>query len=116
MSIEFLGHKKSLLQFILSHVEREVSPESSDFTDLFCGTSAVSVAFKKRGYKVTANDRLVWCSVSAEAMLLNDGEPGFEGVAQLVERRRDHLIRVNPVRRRACAFGLITAEKGVYLP
>jgi adenine-specific DNA-methyltransferase len=92
MSIEFLGHKKSLLQFILSHVEREVSPKPSDFTDLFCGTSVVSVAFKKCGYRVTANDRLIWCSVSAEAMLLNDGEPGFEGVAQLVERRRDHLF------------------------
>ncbi len=92
MSIEFLGHKKSLLQFILSHIEQEVSPEPSDFTDLFCGTSVVSAAFKESGYKVTANDQLVWCSISAEAVLLNDGEPSFEGVIPFVEERRDTLF------------------------
>jgi adenine-specific DNA-methyltransferase len=92
MSIEFLGHKKSLLQFLLTNIEREVNAEPSDLADLFCGTSAVSAAFKRRGYRVIANDQLVWCSTSAEAVLLNDGEPFFEGVAPLIEKKPNSLL------------------------
>jgi adenine-specific DNA-methyltransferase len=92
MSIEFLGHKKSLLQFLLTNIEREVDADPSNLADLFCGTSAVSSAFKRRGYRVIANDQLVWCSTSAEAVLLNDGEPLFEGVTGLVENKPNSLL------------------------
>lgn len=80
MSIEFLGHKESLLPFIMGTIERQTG-EPCDVLDLFCGTGAVSAELKRRGYQVTANDNLTWCSTFAEAILFNDTEPSFEGVA-----------------------------------
>lgn len=88
MAIEFLGHKKNLLDFIVATVQRNVGTAPSDIADLFCGTAAVSAAFKQRGYRVIANDNLVMCSTFAEAALLNDGEPSFAGILPLIEADR----------------------------
>lgn len=84
MSIEFLGHKTALLDFIVTTIQREIRITGCDIVDLFCGTGAVSLAFKKSGYQVTANDHLVWCSTFAEAVLLNNGEPSFGNVLPLI--------------------------------
>lgn len=54
-------------------------PES--FADLFCGTAAVSAFMRARGFRVTANDSLLLCKVFAEASLLADVPPRFDGLA-----------------------------------
>lgn len=54
-------------------------PES--FVDLFCGTAAVSAFMRARGFRVTANDSLLLCKVFAEASLLADVPPRFDGLA-----------------------------------
>lgn len=94
MSIEFLGHKKNLLPFILTHIQGASGQNlQKKFVDLFCGTAAVSNAFKRAGYKVIANDQLYWCSVSAEATLLNDNDPPFEGIRQFITSRDHGLLK-----------------------
>jgi adenine-specific DNA-methyltransferase len=77
--VEFLGNKFQLLDFILGAIEREVG-EPTAIADLFCGTASVSRALRERGYTVAANDHLGLCTTLAEAVLLNDGTPRFEGI------------------------------------
>lgn len=79
MAIEFLGHKLSLLPFIVTTIEKE-SGGPCDIADLFCGTGAVTSELKRHGYRVIANDHLAWCSTFAEAILINSEDPKFEGV------------------------------------
>jgi len=94
MSIEFLGHKKNLLPFILTHIQRAVAKDfEGNFVDLFCGTAAVSIAFKRAGWRVIANDHLYWCSLSAEALLLNDDDPSFDDVQQFLTKRERGLLK-----------------------
>jgi adenine-specific DNA-methyltransferase len=92
MAIEFLGHKRSLLDFIVHVIRRETDSKPSTIADLFCGTGAVAAHFKKAGYQVTANDHLHWCSISAAAELFNDGAPAFDGIMSLIEPTRRRLF------------------------
>jgi adenine-specific DNA-methyltransferase len=93
MSIEFLGHKKNLLPFILTHIRKVSSKGQRSFVDLFCGTAAVSSALKRDGYRVIANDQLYWCSVTAEALLLNSDDPLFEGIQEVLRDTDDSLLK-----------------------
>lgn len=77
MAIEFLGNKNKLINFIFGAIEDQVQSRSGGFVDLFSGTAAVSIAAKKLGYSVTANDNLQVCVKFAEAALLNNEEPKF---------------------------------------
>jgi adenine-specific DNA-methyltransferase len=96
MAIEFLGHKKNLLPFILSHVRSTTArAQPGDIVDLFCGTAAVSVAFKCANYRVIANDTLELCRVSAEAMLLNSSEPMFEGISDIGNTEQSRLLEAS---------------------
>jgi adenine-specific DNA-methyltransferase len=81
MAIEYLGHKESLLNFLLEPIDRATRGQPHRVADIFCGTAAVSVALKKRGHTVVANDSLAMCATFAQAALLNDGEPPFHGIA-----------------------------------
>ncbi|HEX5593535.1 MAG TPA: DNA adenine methylase [Solirubrobacterales bacterium] len=79
MSIEFLGSKRRLLDFLTQRIGHHAQ-EGQHFADLFCGTASVAGAFRGLGLRVTANDHLALCSTIAEARLLNDGLPRFEGL------------------------------------
>jgi adenine-specific DNA-methyltransferase len=79
MSIEFLGSKRRLLDFLTQRIGKH-AVEGEHFVDLFCGTASVAAAFRGLGLRVTANDHLELCSTMAEARLLNDGLPRFEGL------------------------------------
>jgi adenine-specific DNA-methyltransferase len=92
MTIEFLGHKKNLLQFIQNIILREATDTSMELADLFCGTASVATAFKGAGYKVLANDQLVWCSTAAEALLLNNAEPKYSGILHLIDSKGRQLF------------------------
>jgi adenine-specific DNA-methyltransferase len=96
MTIEFLGHKGNLLQFIQKNIQREVSDNCMELADLFCGTASVATAFKEAGYKVLANDQLVWCSTAAEALLLNNTEPEYDGLVHLIDKQQRQLFNASP--------------------
>ena len=110
MPVEYLGHKNSLLDFLVSNIERETGGEHLELADMFCGTGSVATAFKRRGYRVLANDQLVSSAAFARASLLNNESPKFlelEDLVQfspgegLVSRYEDvirHLNKLEPVR------------------
>jgi adenine-specific DNA-methyltransferase len=93
MSIEFIGHKGQLLNFLLSKIGEETGGKTGTLIDLFCGTAAVSAAFARSGHRIIANDNLQWCSTFAEAALLNNGGPRFRTLIGALGRLNDHTPR-----------------------
>lgn len=54
--MNYIGSKLSLLHFIDKSISKIVNDNSLVFCDLFAGTGAVGAHFKKKGYKIIAND------------------------------------------------------------
>jgi adenine-specific DNA methylase len=54
--MNYIGSKLSLLEFLENSIEKVVDKNSRVFCDLFAGTGAVGTYFKRKGYKVIAND------------------------------------------------------------
>lgn len=54
--MNYIGSKLSLLDFIEKSIHSIISKDNLVFCDLFAGTGAVGLHFKRLGYKVVAND------------------------------------------------------------
>lgn len=56
MSLNYIGSKLSLLDFIHFVFNKEVKERIETIGDLFAGTGIVGLSFKKRGFRIVAND------------------------------------------------------------
>ncbi len=54
--MNYIGSKLSLLEFLEESINKVVDKNCNTFCDLFAGTGIVGSYFKKKGYKVIAND------------------------------------------------------------
>ena len=54
--MNYIGSKLSLLKFLEESINKVVDKNCDTFCDLFAGTGVVGSYFKKKGYKVIAND------------------------------------------------------------
>lgn len=54
--MNYIGSKLSLLGFLEESINKVVKKDCNVFCDLFAGTGAVGVYFKRRGYKIISND------------------------------------------------------------
>lgn len=54
--MNYIGSKLSLLKFLEESIDKVVDKNCDTFCDLFAGTGIVGSYFKKKGYKVIAND------------------------------------------------------------
>lgn len=54
--MNYIGSKLSLLNFLEESIDKVVDKECDTFCDLFAGTGIVGSHFKKKGYKIIAND------------------------------------------------------------
>jgi len=54
--MNYIGSKLSLLQFLEESINKVVDKNCNIFCDLFAGTGIVGSYFKKKGYKIIAND------------------------------------------------------------
>ena len=54
--MNYIGSKLSLLEFLEESINKVVDKNCDTFCDLFAGTGIVGRYFKKRGYKIIAND------------------------------------------------------------
>ena len=86
--IKYAGSKLKLLPHILQLVKK-VNPKT--VLDGFSGTTRVSQALAKRGYRVLCNDISVWSEVFGTCYLLNDKRG--EAYQELI----DHLNAVPPI-------------------
>ncbi len=54
--MNYIGSKLSLLEFLEDSINKVVDKDCHTFCDLFAGTGAVGKHFKKKGYRIIAND------------------------------------------------------------
>src|SRR4030042_5638711 len=54
--MNYIGSKLSLLEFLDESINKVVDGDCHVFCDLFAGTGIVGSYFKKKGYKIIAND------------------------------------------------------------
>jgi adenine-specific DNA-methyltransferase len=76
VSYRYLGNKTKLADWILGVVS-QVLPKSASIADPMCGTAAMSMAFARSGYSVTAADALTFPVVHAQSRLLAKATPEF---------------------------------------
>jgi adenine-specific DNA-methyltransferase len=86
--IKYAGSKLKLIPYILQ-LARKV--QAKTVLDAFSGTTRVSQAFAKSGYRVICNDIAVWSEVFGTCYLLNTKKP------QEYQALIDHLNSVPPV-------------------
>src|SRR5688500_11074155 len=86
MTIEYLGNKSRLLDFVL-HPLLECR-DIQTVADVFCGTASISRALAERGRRVIANDHLHLCATLAEAALLGSPTPMFHDLSGVSRKRR----------------------------
>jgi len=87
-SIKYMGSKLKLIPYIL-HLARKV--DAHTVLDAFSGTTRVSQAFAKSGYRVLCNDIVIWSEVFGTCYLLNKKRP--EEYQPLI----DHLNSLPPM-------------------
>lgn len=86
--IKYVGSKLKLLPHILSLVKKA---DARTVLDGFSGTTRVSQALAKSGYRVLSNDVAVWSEIFATCYLSNSREPtSYDGLIQ-------HLNSVEPI-------------------
>lgn len=76
--MRYYGAKTKLLPFIESIVKKTGVNGTSNFVDLFAGTSAVGKHFKKLGYTVISNDTLEFSYALAKTYIELNEEPQFK--------------------------------------
>ena len=72
----YLGNKNSLAEYILQEVDKYCRPGDL-VCDIFSGTISMSMALKKRGYRVISNDISVFSYHFANCYLRNNSIPDF---------------------------------------
>jgi len=58
--MKYIGNKQRLLDFIDNVVQKEKLPQKGTFIDIFTGTTSVAQYYKKKGYKIIANDFMTY--------------------------------------------------------
>jgi len=80
MTLNYIGSKLSLLDFIHFIVNKEIKENISVVGDLFAGTGIVGQSFKRKGYKIIANDIQYYSFVLNKKFLTNNDFVRFEGL------------------------------------
>jgi len=88
--MKYIGNKQRLLDFIDSVVQKECLPQNGVFIDIFTGTTNVAQHYKKKGYKIIANDFMTYSYVFQQAYIKNNQVPKFNNLL------RSNYFNTNP--------------------
>lgn len=85
--MNYIGSKFSLLEFLDNSISEVTDNNFESFCDLFAGTSVVGSYFKKKGYKVVANDLQYYSYVLARHYIGNSKPLLFEKLLDSIKAR-----------------------------
>lgn len=97
--MNYIGSKLSLLEFLDESINKVVDKNCKVFCDLFAGTGVVGAYFKKKGYKVIANDIQYYSYVLNKQYIGNHKLLKFNGLEDVlpfikevkIEERKDYV-------------------------
>lgn len=91
--MNYIGSKLSLVNFIEKSINEIIKEDNvSVFCDLFAGTGAVGLYFKKKGYKVIANDMQYYAYVLNRHHIGNSSELTFKNLVGVIDQLDDVKI------------------------
>lgn len=84
--MNYIGSKLSLLEFLEESINKVVDKNRGIFCDLFAGTGIVGRYFKKKGYKIIANDIQYYSYVLNRHYIANHKELEFKNLESLLPK------------------------------
>ena len=90
--MNYIGSKLSLLEFLEQSINKVVDKNCNIFCDLFAGTGVVGSYFKKKGYKVIANDIQYYGYVLNRHYIGNHKELGFSALIKEIPKLKNIKI------------------------
>ena len=84
--MNYIGSKLSLLEFLEESINKVVDKDCDTFCDLFAGTGIVGSYFKKKGYKIIANDIQYYSYVLNRHYIGNHKELIFSKLSKEISR------------------------------
>lgn len=82
--MNYIGSKLSLLKFLEESIDQVVGKDNVVFCDLFAGTGAVGTYFKRKGYKIIANDVQYYSYVLNRHYVGNHKSLDFRGLINIL--------------------------------
>lgn len=82
--MNYIGSKLSLLNFIDESISMIVNKNCIIFCDLFAGTGVVGLHFKKKGFKIIANDLQYYSYVLNKHLIGNNTELVFNNLIEII--------------------------------
>jgi len=92
----YLGNKNSIAEHIMHEVDRFCQP-GDIVCDIFSGTISMSMALKRRGYRVISNDISIFSYHYANCFLKNNEIPDFDLNSLGVDENRVIEIALNSI-------------------
>ncbi len=83
--MRYYGNKTKLLPFIENVVKSTGINGTSNFVDLFSGTSSVGRHFKKMGYTIISNDNLEFSYAISKTYIELNEQPRFTKLCKELE-------------------------------
>jgi adenine-specific DNA-methyltransferase len=109
--MNYIGSKLSLLEFLEKSIEKVVDKNSRVFCDLFAGTGAVGTYFKRKGYKVIANDIQYYSFVLNKQYIENHEHLKFTKLTKILPKLNN--IEIAERKKFVCDYlSNIKGEKG----
>lgn len=91
--MNYIGSKLSLLEFLEESINKVVDKNCDTFCDLFAGTGIVGSYFKKKGYKIIANDIQYYSYVLNRHYIGNHKELNFAKLAKEIPNLKNIEIK-----------------------
>ena len=91
--MNYIGSKLSLLKFLEESINKVVDKNCNTFCDLFAGTGIVGSYFKKKGYKIIANDIQYYSYVLNRHYIGNHKELAFSKLFKFIPDLRSIEIK-----------------------
>lgn len=82
--MNYIGSKKTIIDFISESIHKVVGEQPLEFCDLFAGTGCVGAYFKKQGYRIISNDLQHYSYVINRHLIQNHLEMPFNHLSDIV--------------------------------
>ena len=90
--MNYIGSKLSLFEFLENSINKVVDKNCDTFRDLFAGTGIVGSYFKKKGYKIVANDIQYYSFVLNRHYIGNHKELTFVKLSKEIPKLKKNKI------------------------
>lgn len=91
--MNYIGSKLSLLEFLEESINKVVDKNCNTFCDLFAGTGTVGTYFKRKGFKIIANDIQYYSYVLNRHYIGNHKELTFSKLSKKIPELKSITIK-----------------------